>query len=155
MWNLPVFVECRCQILTLDPNICFHYVAHAVSHHLNRNCLKAIEILESYEKLQCHGSSSEHEGMLLYKISLLEESGDFVKALKELLDKKLIIVDNVAFKEQHVSLLVKLSALNEAKGIYMELLSHNPENYRLSFFLSFFTRHSCLRCSTFSRESMK
>nr|XP_017224778.1 PREDICTED: N-terminal acetyltransferase A complex subunit nat1-like [Daucus carota subsp. sativus] len=129
MRNLPAFVECRSQIVTLEPNICFHHIAHAVSHHLNRNCLKAVEILESYEKSQADVS----EGMLLYKISLLEESGNIEKALKELLNKKSVIVDNVAFKEQHVSLLVKLNELSEAKKIYMELLSQNPENYRLSF----------------------
>ncbi|KAL6582847.1 N-alpha-acetyltransferase 16, NatA auxiliary subunit [Orobanche minor] len=125
MRNLSAYVECRCQILTLEPNICFHHIAYAVSHHINNNCLKAIEILENYEK--SHGQISEE--MLLYKISLFEESGNFEKALKELLDKKSIIVDDVAFREQHASLLVKLKDLNEAKKIYVELLSQNPENY--------------------------
>ncbi|KAK1398321.1 hypothetical protein POM88_008184 [Heracleum sosnowskyi] len=98
------FVDCRCRIVTLEHNICFHHIAHAVSHHVN-NCSKAVEILENIEKSE----GDVYEEVLLYK------------------------VDKVTFKEQHISLLVNLDKLDEAKKLYLKLLSQNPENYRLSF----------------------
>ncbi|KAK1398320.1 hypothetical protein POM88_008183 [Heracleum sosnowskyi] len=127
MRNLLAFVDCRCRIVTLEHNIYFHHIAHAVSHHLNNNCSKAVEILENIEKSE--GDVSEE--VLLYKISLLEESSNLEKALMELLSKRSIIVDKVTFKEQHISLLVNLDKLDEAKKLYLELLSQNPENYNL------------------------
>nr|KYP32271.1 NMDA receptor-regulated protein 1 [Cajanus cajan] len=68
--------------------------------------------------------------MLLYKISLLEECGFFEKALEELQKKELKIVDKLAYKEQEVSLLVKLDCLEEGEKLYRALLSMNPDNYR-------------------------
>ncbi|KAL9323139.1 hypothetical protein ACSQ67_011192 [Phaseolus vulgaris] len=72
----------------------------------------------------------EHGEMLLYKISLLEECGFFQKALEELQKKELKIVDKLAYKEQEVSLLVKLGRLEEGEKLYRTLLSMNPDNYR-------------------------
>lgn len=68
--------------------------------------------------------------MLLYKISLLEESGFFEKALQQLRKNKLKIVDKLAYKEQEVSLLVNLGHVEEGEKLYQALLSLNPDNYR-------------------------
>ncbi|KAJ8427132.1 hypothetical protein Cgig2_033942 [Carnegiea gigantea] len=96
---------------------------------------KAIEILEAYEgtlddDYPPENERCEHSEMLLYKVSLLEECGLLEKALEELHKKETKIVDKLAYKEQEVSLLVKLNRLEEAAKLYRALLYMNPDNYR-------------------------
>ncbi|KAG4945020.1 hypothetical protein AAZX31_15G012600 [Glycine max] len=135
MRDLTGFVETRQQLLTLKSNHRMNWIGFAVAHHLNSNASKAIEILEAYEgtledDYPPENERCEHGEMLLYKISLLEECGFFQKALEELQKKELKIVDKLAYKEQEVSLLVKLAHLEEGEKLYRKLLSMNPDNYR-------------------------
>ncbi|KAF9615560.1 hypothetical protein IFM89_024592 [Coptis chinensis] len=135
MRDLTGFVETRQQLLTLKPNHRMNWIGFAVSHHLNSNGSKAVDILEAYEgtledDYPPDNERCEHGEMLLYKISVLEESGSFDRALDELHKKKSKIVDKLAYKEQEVSLLVKLNRLEEGEKIYRALLSMNPDNYK-------------------------
>ncbi|XP_027343975.1 N-terminal acetyltransferase A complex auxiliary subunit NAA15 isoform X2 [Abrus precatorius] len=135
MRDLAGFVETRQQLLTLKSNHRMNWIGFAVAHHLNSNASKAIEILEAYEgtledDYPPENERCEHGEMLLYKITLLEECGFFESALEELRRKELKIVDKLAYKEQEVSLLVKLGHLEEGEKLYRALLSMNPDNYR-------------------------
>ncbi|KAI4355680.1 hypothetical protein L6164_004427 [Bauhinia variegata] len=135
MRDLTGFVETRQQLLTLKPNHRMNWIGFAVSHHLNSNPSKAVEILEAYEgtledDYPPDNERCEHGEMLLYKISMLEECGNFERALEELHKKESKIVDKLAYKEQEVSLLVKLGHFEEGKILYWGLLSMNPDNYR-------------------------
>ncbi|KAL5996964.1 N-alpha-acetyltransferase 16, NatA auxiliary subunit [Asimina triloba] len=151
MRDLSGFVETRQQLLTLKPNHRMNWIGFAVAHHLNSNAAKAIEILEAYEgtledDYPPDNERCEHGEMLLYKvskfvsdllfpyslsmISLLEECGLTERALEELYKKEGKIVDKLAFKEQQVSLLVKLGHLEEGEQIYRALLNMIPDNYR-------------------------
>ncbi|XP_026408454.1 N-terminal acetyltransferase A complex auxiliary subunit NAA15-like [Papaver somniferum] len=135
MRDLSGFVETRQQLLTLKPNHRMNWIGFAVSHHLNYNGSKAVEILEAYEgtledDYPPDNERCEHGEILLYKVSLLEECGLFERALEELQKKESRIVDKLAVKEQQVSLLVKLNRLEEGEKIYRVLLSMNPDNYR-------------------------
>ncbi|OUZ99684.1 Tetratricopeptide repeat-containing domain [Macleaya cordata] len=135
MRDLSGFVETRQQLLTLKPNHRMNWIGFAVSHHLNSNGSKAVDILEAYEgtledDYPPDNERCEHGEMLLYKISLLEECGLLERALEELHKKESKIVDKLAYKEQQVSLLVKLNRLEEGEKIYRVLLSMNPDNYR-------------------------
>ncbi|XP_022745253.1 N-terminal acetyltransferase A complex auxiliary subunit NAA15-like isoform X1 [Durio zibethinus] len=72
---------------------------------------KAVEILEAFEgtledDYPPDNERCEHGEMLLYK------------------------VDKLTYKEQEVSLLVKLGCLEEGANIYKALLTMNPDNYR-------------------------
>ncbi|KAJ4910402.1 tetratricopeptide repeat (TPR)-containing protein [Raphanus sativus] len=67
--------------------------------------------------------------MIQFKVSLLEESSVFAKALDELHKKEPKIVDKLSYKEEEVSLLSKLGRLEEAKKLYTVLLSMNPRLY--------------------------
>ncbi|KAI9104199.1 hypothetical protein K1719_023035 [Acacia pycnantha] len=69
-------------------------------------------------------------GDIFIRISLLEKSGLLERALEELHKKESKIVDKLAYKEQEVSLLVKLGHLGEGEKLYRILLSMNPDNYR-------------------------
>ncbi|GLU22164.1 hypothetical protein SLE2022_382600 [Rubroshorea leprosula] len=135
MRDLAGFVETRQQLLTLKPNHRMNWIGFAVAHHLNSNAAKAVEILEAYEgtledDYPPDNERCEHAEMLLYKISLLEECGFLERALEELHKKQPKIVDKLAYKEQEVSLLLKLGRLEEGSKIFKALLSMNPDNYR-------------------------
>ncbi|GMN37279.1 hypothetical protein TIFTF001_006685 [Ficus carica] len=135
MRDLTGFVETRQQLLSLKPNHRMNWIGFAVAHHLNSNAIKAVEILEAYEgtledDFPPDNERCEHGEMLLYKMSLLEESGSLERALDELHKKELKIVDKLAYKEQEVSLLVKLGRFEEGATLYKALLSMNPDNYR-------------------------
>ncbi|KAI3766668.1 hypothetical protein L2E82_16737 [Cichorium intybus] len=135
MRDLSGFVETRQQLLTLKPNHRMNWIGFAVSHHLNSNASKAIDILEAYEgtledDYPPDNERCEHGEMLLYKISLLEECGMLEKALQELHKKEFKIVDKLSYKEEEVSLLVKLNRLEEGEKLYRVLLSMNPDNYK-------------------------
>ncbi|XP_027344722.1 N-terminal acetyltransferase A complex auxiliary subunit NAA15-like isoform X2 [Abrus precatorius] len=135
MRDLTGFVETRQQLLTLKPNHRMNWIGFSVAHHLNSNASKAVEILEAYEgtledDYPPENERCEHGEMLLYKISLLEECGFLERALEELHNKESKIVDKLSYKEQEVSLLVKLGHLEEGEALYRELLSMNPDNYR-------------------------
>ncbi|PPS07049.1 hypothetical protein GOBAR_AA13594 [Gossypium barbadense] len=135
MRDLAGFVEARQQLLILKPNQRMNWIGFAVAHHLNSNGAKAAEILEAYEgtledDYPPDNERCEHGEMLLYKISLLEECGFHERALEELHKKEPKIVDRLTYKEQEVSLLVKLGRLEEGANIYKALLTLNPDNYR-------------------------
>ncbi|KAI7743200.1 hypothetical protein M8C21_020556, partial [Ambrosia artemisiifolia] len=135
MRDLAGFVETRQKLLTLKPNHRMNWIGFAVSHHLNSNASKAIDILEAYEgtledDYPPESERCEHGEMLLYKISLLEECGFLEKALEELHKKESKIVDKLSYKEEEASLLVKLNRLEEGEKLYRVLLTMNPDNYR-------------------------
>ncbi|KAM7253805.1 hypothetical protein ACFE04_031487 [Oxalis oulophora] len=135
MRDLTGFVETRQQLLSLKPSHRMNWIGFAVSHHLNKSPSKAVEILEAYEgtledDYPPDNERFDHGEMLLYKVSLLEESGFHEKALEELHKKELKIVDKISYKEAEVLLLVKLDRLEEAVKLYRILLSMNPDNYR-------------------------
>jgi peptide alpha-N-acetyltransferase len=135
MRDLAGFVETRQQLLTLKPNHRMNWIGFAVAHHLNSNASKAIDILEAYEgtlddDYPPDNERCEHGEMLLYKISLLEECGLLERALEELHKKEYKIVDKISYKEEEVSVLVKLGHLDDGQEIYRVLLSMNPDNYR-------------------------
>ncbi|XP_018632751.1 N-terminal acetyltransferase A complex auxiliary subunit NAA15 isoform X2 [Nicotiana tomentosiformis] len=135
MRDLSGFVETRQQLLTLKPNHRMNWIGFAVSHHLNSNGSKAVDILEAYEgtledDYPPENERCEHGEMLLYKISLLEEYGFLERALEELHKKESKIVDKLGYKEQEVSLLLKLGRFEEGERLFRVLLSMNPDNYR-------------------------
>ncbi|XP_062098866.1 N-terminal acetyltransferase A complex auxiliary subunit NAA15-like isoform X2 [Humulus lupulus] len=134
MRDLAGFFETRQQLLSLKSNHRMNWIGFVVAHHLNSNALKAVEILKAYEgtledDFPPDNERCEHGEMLLYKISLLEEPGSIERALDELHKKEPKIVDKLAFKEQEVSLLVKLGCFEEGATLFKALLSMNPDNY--------------------------
>ncbi|KAI7981158.1 N-terminal acetyltransferase A complex auxiliary subunit NAA15 [Camellia lanceoleosa] len=134
MRDLAGFVETRQQLLTLKPNHRMNWIGFAVSHHLNSNASKAIDILQAYEgtlddDYPPDNERCEHGEMLLYKISLMEECGLLERALKELHKKESKIFDKLSYKEQEVSLLVKVGHVEEGEKLWRMLLSMNPDNY--------------------------
>lgn len=135
MRDLGGYVETCRTLLTLKPNHRNYWIGFAISHHLNRDPSKAVDILIAYEgtleeDYPPDNERYEHSEMLLYKVSLLEEAGDLDKALGELNNKSMKIVDQLGLKEIQASLLLKLNRFKEAEESYYSLLDINSENYR-------------------------
>ncbi|KAK7854121.1 n-terminal acetyltransferase a complex auxiliary subunit naa15 [Quercus suber] len=120
MRDLAGFVETRQKLLSLKPNHRMNWIGFSVAHHLNSNASKAVEILEAYEGTLEDDYPPDNE----------QECGFLERALEELHKKEFKIVDKLVYKEQEVSLLVKLGRLEEAEKLYQALLSMNPDNYR-------------------------
>ncbi|KAL3676814.1 hypothetical protein R1sor_026762 [Riccia sorocarpa] len=128
------FVETRRQLLTIKPSHRANWIGFAIAHHSNYDAAMAVQILEAYEgtledDYPPDNERYEHSEMLLYKVTLLEESGAPEKALAELNSKESKIVDKVGLKELRASLLVTLNRLGEAEEVYRYLLDMNPDNY--------------------------
>lgn len=66
--------------------------------------------------------------MLLYQNQILQESGDFEKALKHIEEFESQIVDKLAVKETIGDLCLKLGNFEKAATIYEGLIKRNPEN---------------------------
>ncbi|XP_078432271.1 tetratricopeptide repeat (TPR)-containing protein [Wolffia australiana] len=135
MRDLAGFVETRQRLLSLKPNHRLNWIGFAVAHHLNNDVSKAVDILDAYEgtledDYPPSNERCEHSEMLLYKISLLEECGLLDKALEEMCKKEAKIVDKLSFREQMVSIVVKLGRQSEGEKLYKSLLFMNPDNYR-------------------------
>ncbi|KAH7283085.1 hypothetical protein KP509_35G060100 [Ceratopteris richardii] len=135
MRDLGGYVETCRTLLTLKPNHRNYWIAFAIAHHLNKEPSKAVDILIAYEgtleeDYPPDNERYEHSEMLLYKISLLEEAGDLEKALEELNNKLVKIVDKLGAKEIQASLLLKLHRYKEAEKSYVNLLEINSENHR-------------------------
>jgi len=67
--------------------------------------------------------------LLLYRVQLLEESGDLKGALEYLKEQEKLILDVLVFKESVARLNLLLGEYALSKSAYMELLQRNPENY--------------------------
>ncbi|PWA64291.1 tetratricopeptide repeat (TPR)-containing protein [Artemisia annua] len=165
MRDLAGFVETRQQLLTLKPNHRMNWIGFAVSHHLNSNASKAIDILEAYEgtleeDYPPENERCEHGEMLLYKVIVVVR---FIECIKTIMhvntfgrSKKPTAVihtcshymavfthplklpgsvtsrwrvDKLSYKEEEVSLLVKLNNIEEGEKLYRVLLTMNPDNY--------------------------
>ncbi|KAL4568461.1 hypothetical protein LXL04_024074 [Taraxacum kok-saghyz] len=127
------FVETRQQLLTLKPNHRMNWIGFAVSHHLNSNASKAIDILEAYEgtledDYPPESERCEHGEMLLYKISLLEECGLLEKALKELRKREFKIVNKL--DALYKSLAEQYTWSSAVKRIPLDFLDGMPYNQK-------------------------
>ncbi|EFJ36800.1 hypothetical protein SELMODRAFT_164833 [Selaginella moellendorffii] len=133
MRDLDGFVETRRQLLTLKPNHRNNWICFAIAQHLNSRADIAVEILQAYEgtleeDFPPDNERYEHSEMLLYKVSLLEESGALEKALEELRNKQAKIVDKLGVKEVTAGLLLKLNRFEEAEKGYRNLIEICPDN---------------------------
>ncbi|KAG9150983.1 hypothetical protein Leryth_003095 [Lithospermum erythrorhizon] len=135
--DLAGFVETRQQLLTLKANHRMNWIGFAVSHHLNSNGANILDNKHKYFSfIVLFGPKHylEHtEGGLTGRYPRIMGglgAKEMLLATRKhgtfLLDK----FDKLAYKEQQVSLLVKLGRFEEGEKLYKVLLSMNPDNYR-------------------------
>lgn len=124
--------ESRQAYLESQPGYRANWTGVAVALHLNKNYAGAVSTLSKIEGIiKEHLQESdmyEHSECVLYKNSIIGESGNFEKAL-EVLDKdENEIKDKLSFMEYRAKYLVLLNRKKEASVIYRQLLQRNPDN---------------------------
>lgn len=100
-----------------------------MSYHLLNDFETANSILETFRTSQTvENYDYKHSEFLLYQNQVIQESGDFEKALKHLEDHQAQILDKGVVKETHGELCLKLKRFEAAVPLFMDLIRRNPDN---------------------------
>ncbi|CAI2168319.1 5145_t:CDS:10 [Funneliformis geosporum] len=132
MRNYEAFNESRLRLLKLRYNNQRYWIGLAISYHLLENYESAEKVLKAYEdtlKEKPGPMNFENSEMLLYHNLIIEESGNFEKALEHLEFIKEDICDIRSWKEKRALFLLKLKRYPEAEEAYRDLISVNPDCY--------------------------
>ncbi|KAJ1550622.1 N-alpha-acetyltransferase 16, NatA auxiliary subunit, partial [Nowakowskiella sp. JEL0078] len=132
MRNYDGFVETRQRLLNLKPNHRPFWIGLAVAFHLQGQYESAEKVLSAYETTlaeeeQSPTSKFEQSEMLMYKNIVIEERGDFERALEHLEQIKQFVVDGIAWKEARARIQLKLKNYLSAETVYRSLIAINPD----------------------------
>lgn len=123
--------DCRQRFLESQPGYRANWTAVAVAHHLNQDYDAAFSTLVKIEDIIREHLQEldryEQSECILYKISILFESGKIALALEALEAASDEIRDRLSFLELKASFLLLLGCLKEASRIYRQLLQRNPD----------------------------
>jgi len=122
--------EIRRQLLTLKPSAKVNWMAYAIAHHLKKDYDAALEVLDLYNKAVEASDEYETSELLLFGNLLMEEKGDYERALNNLTRVEKHIPDKQHVNRKKVDLLTKLGRDEEAIQVIKELLKVNPEDLK-------------------------
>jgi N-alpha-acetyltransferase 15/16, NatA auxiliary subunit len=125
------YAQSRQSMLQQKPGIRQNWTALAIAHHLGGNYEQAENVLTTYEdtlKTKPARSDMEHWEAVLYKNTIIAESGQTEKALDHLEAMGKKSPDILGVMELRASYLLKLGRKSEAEAAYSALLDRNPEN---------------------------
>ncbi|KAH6586115.1 hypothetical protein BASA50_009605 [Batrachochytrium salamandrivorans] len=133
MRNYESFNETRHQILNLRPSQRANWITLAVSYHLLKNYEMAEKIMSSYEESMNEENVGpladfENSEMMLYKNMIIEESGDYTRALEHLDSIRGKVLQVREWREAKARILLKGEKLAEAQVEYTRLISENPDS---------------------------
>lgn len=130
MRDLEGYKETRHQLFKLRPSQHASWIGYAMSYHLLGDFETANNILESFRQSQALVETHDyrHSELLLYQNLILEESGNYDRALTHLKKFENEIVDKLAVKEKMGELNILVGSKSEAVSIYESLIKRNPEN---------------------------
>lgn len=124
--------ESRQAYLESQPGYRANWTAVAVAHHLNNDYRSAVATLSKIEGIiKEHLQESDRYEQLecvLYKNSIISESGDHAKALETLENDDAEIRDKLSVLEYKAKYLLLLGRPKEAATVYRRLLQRNPDN---------------------------
>lgn len=124
--------ESRHAYLENQPGYRANWTGVAVALHLNKNYAGAVSTLAKIEGIiKEHLQDSdryEQSECVLYKNSIISETGNFEKALEVLENDENEIKDKLAYMEYRAKYLMCLDRKKEASLIYRQLLQRNPDN---------------------------
>jgi predicted Zn-dependent protease len=126
-------MQTRFQLLSLKSNQRNNWIACAVAAHLKGDHLRAAGILNIYNQYFISKDEEpdfEMSEIQMYHVNVLEEAGDYKKALNFLEEQKFRILDKTSWKEKRAGLLLKLEDYSAAAEQYRELLKLNIENLK-------------------------
>ncbi|OSS45647.1 hypothetical protein B5807_09769 [Epicoccum nigrum] len=129
------YIESRKKMMQERPQLRQNWTALAVAHHLSGNLQEAENILKTYEETLKQPpplNDIEHSEAVLYKNTIIAESGDTERALKHLDEVIKSNLDRTAVYELRAKYLLDLGRNEEAEKAYRKLLERNSE-YRAYF----------------------
>ncbi|KAL2262079.1 hypothetical protein VTK26DRAFT_2541 [Humicola hyalothermophila] len=131
MRDYPGYVQTRLTMLKARPQVRQNWTALAIAHHLDGNLQQAENILTTYEKSVTTAplkTDLENSEALLYKNSIIAESGDIARALEHLETDCKYCLDRLAVMELRADYLARLGRKEEAAKAYRALLDRNAEH---------------------------
>ncbi|KAK5054697.1 hypothetical protein LTR84_001589 [Exophiala bonariae] len=125
------YIQSRRNMLQQKPGFRQNWTALAIAHHLAGNYEDAENVLTTYEetlKTKPTRSDIEHWEAVLYKNSIIAESGEVEKALDHLEAVGKKSPDVMAVMEMRADYLARLNRKSEAEAAYAALLERNPDD---------------------------
>jgi tetratricopeptide (TPR) repeat protein len=125
------YIQSRAAMLKARPQIRQSWTALAIAHHLAGDLKEAEHILTTYEnslKNPPLKTDFENSEAVLYKNSIIAETGDTERALEHLESACKDSLDRLAVMELRAQYLAKLGRKEEAAKAYRALLDRNPEH---------------------------
>lgn len=125
------YTQSRKAMLQARPSLRQNWTALAVAHHLEKDYEAAENILTMYEetlKTAPPRSDHEHAGAVMFKNTIIAESGDHERALEHLLSIYKDHPDRTAAMERKANYLLTLKRLPEAEKAYRALLKRNSDH---------------------------
>ncbi|KAI5287751.1 hypothetical protein KEM52_001437 [Ascosphaera acerosa] len=127
----PGYVQSRTAMLQVRPSVRANWTALAIGYHLSGDYAEAEKVLGTYEetlKIPPPRADLEHSEAVLYKNTIIAESGDLPRALEHLEKHGKRCSDRLAVLEMRADYLLRLERMPEAKRAFARLLERNPEN---------------------------
>ncbi|EEQ85612.1 acetyltransferase [Blastomyces dermatitidis ER-3] len=125
------YVQSRTTMLQQKPGFRQNWTALAIAHHLAGNLTEAENVLTTYEqtlKTPPPRTDMDHSEAVLYKNSIIAESGNLERALEHLDEVGKGCFDVLAVMEMRADYLLRLGRKEEAAAAYEALLERNSEN---------------------------
>ncbi|KAI8946652.1 tetratricopeptide [Xylaria longipes] len=125
------YIQSRTAMLQAKSQVRQNWTALAVAHHLAGDLAQAEKVLTTYEEsLKSPPSHNDYENSeaLLYKNSIIAETGDYQRALDHLESIAKHNLDRLAVLELKAEYLAKLGKKDEAAKAYRALLDRNSEH---------------------------
>lgn len=125
------YVQSRTAMLQAKSQLRQNWTALAVAHHLAGDLAQAEKVLTTYEEsLKSPPSHTDYENSeaLLYKNSIIAETGDYQRALEHLESIAKHNLDRAAVLELRAEYLAELGRKDEAAKTYRALLDRNSEH---------------------------
>ncbi|KAI8368769.1 NMDA receptor-regulated protein 1-domain-containing protein [Blakeslea trispora] len=130
MRHYDALVETRTKLLETRPQNPPFWLGLAISYQLVGEPLKGLKVLKTQAESNVQAAATDYERseLHMYENMLLEEAGDYQKALDHLIEIESQVTDKRAWKEKNALYLSKLNRKEEAEIAYRELISINPNN---------------------------
>lgn len=124
------YAQSRMKMLGKRESVRQNWTALAVAHHLNGDLAQAEKVLSLYEgslKMTPPKTDIEHNEALMYKNTIIAETGDIERALEHLESIEKMVLDRTALMELKAYYLLRLGRKGEAEKAYRALLKRNGE----------------------------
>lgn len=136
------FFASRKKLLEIKSDNRVNWLGFALSAHLRGEHDFAISILSVFENATRQSKvmssfETQHDlsELCLYKNYIIQETGNYEEALKDLLRIETTVRDKTEWKSMYASVNLKLGKFDDAKKAYLDLIDINPENreYHLGY----------------------